>query len=567
MIELPEGSDRGKEIFKKFPHAITNMVLNHKTQYFGSTVYSALKNNCRVMDMYIDQKYGGFASNVSNISPQIIRKSYHDFVALFQKFFESDPFFSVRRSKTVTPDDERIVTSLLSENAENTSYREECFDWTVDHVTRYGTACTYSFAINDYGSNELITIPQETGFGDTSYIQEYKEGSPAFFSIPIHPLNAIVDPGSNFMTPPDYKGILADICVSNLALLRDNDNYNQKELEAAIDTLKSGYPDEYWYNGEYNEAKDYSKGHGSIMYLWTRLPFEGNEDDPTVYAIEEVAGEIIRIEENILDNNTIPVAISKVFPRQYEWFGNSPLVDKISMQNLQHWTINTFVESTAKAMDRIILYKKGAFNEEALSARHQSGGLLPYDGDESDLSKVMYAPQFNSGSFREIDWLMQYSRREDQDSSSIPSFNPQSEGGPTNRTLGGAQMMASIGEMRMSKHVISLAKGQREVGSNIVSLMKNVLPDESPEKASLVKSPVIDVKTSNVFNYVRDAIESGNRLTQAINFLKTGIPQFQGIKLEEFIKDWIRASTKNDDIDSYYDPQAVQMQQGQEGLA
>lgn len=564
MIQLSDDTDRGKSLYRKFPLAIKDMILNRKTQYFGSKVYSALKNNCRIMDAYIDQKYGTYSSNVSNISPQIIRKSYHDFVALFQKFFESDPFFSVRRNKNMTPDEVRMLTSLLSENAENTSYREECFDWTVDHISRYGTAGTYTFAVNDYFSNSLTTIPQETGYGDTSYAQEYRNGVPAFISMAAHPLNIIVDPTSNFMCPPEYKGLLADIAVSNLAILRDNDNYNQEELETAIDQLKSGFPDEYWYNGEYNEVKDYSKGHGSIMYMWTRLPFEGNEDDPTIYAIEEVAGEIIRIEENCLDDDIIPIAISRVFPRQYEWFGNSPLIDKISMQNLQHWTINTFIENTAKAMDRIILYRKGTFDEDALNSRHQSGGLVPYSGNELDLSKLMYSPTFSNVSFRDMDWLMQYSRREDQDSSTIPSFNPQSEGGPTNKTLGGAQMMASIGEMRMSKHVVSLAKGQREVGAHIVALMKNVLTDDVEEKMILTKNPTIDIKTCNVFNYARDAIDTSNRLTQAVNYLATKIPAFQGIKIDQFIQDWIRATTKNDEIDAYYDGSMVQ--NTQEGM-
>jgi hypothetical protein len=361
------------------------------------------------------------------------------------------------------------------------------------------------------------------------------------------------------MNRPDYKGFLADIYISNLSQLIDNEFYNPESVRKAIELIKDGFPDEYWFNGEFSERKDYSKGHASICYLWTRLPIEGNEDDPTLYAVEEIASEVIRIEENTL-NETIPVAITRTFPRQHEWFGNTPLLDKVSLQNLQSWLVNTFVEGTAKSMDRIVFYKAGDLPVEAMNSRHSNGGLVPYRGNEVDLSRLMHPVDLNNNSFRDFDWLMQYVRREDQDTSTIPNFNPQSEGGPTNKTLGGAQMIASIGEMRMSKHVLDVSTGQKEVGNHHIAVLKNIMSDDN-EISRIIKSQLcIEVKTSNVFNYQRDAIDTQNRLTQAINYLSTTLPEFQQLNLTQFIKDWLRATTKNDDIDAYFNEGNMQNQ-------
>jgi hypothetical protein len=457
------------------------------------------------------------------------------------------------------PGDEKALTGFLGENCEKTKYRESCFTWTVDHIARYGTAATYTFGANDHNSNMLNAVNDSEAYEDSTYSQVYSSYAPSAISVPIHPLNVVIDPNTNYMNRPDYKGFLADIYISNLSQLIDNEFYNPESVRKAIELIKDGFPDEYWFNGEFSERKDYSKGHASICYLWTRLPIEGNEDDPTLYAVEEIASEVIRIEENTL-NETIPVAITRTFPRQHEWFGNTPLLDKVSLQNLQSWLVNTFVEGTAKSMDRIVFYKAGDLPVEAMNSRHSNGGLVPYRGNEVDLSRLMHPVDLNNNSFRDFDWLMQYVRREDQDTSTIPNFNPQSEGGPTNKTLGGAQMIASIGEMRMSKHVLDVSTGQKEVGNHHIAVLKNIMSDDN-EISRIIKSQLcIEVKTSNVFNYQRDAIDTQNRLTQAINYLSTTLPEFQQLNLTQFIKDWLRATTKNDDIDAYFNEGNMQNQ-------
>ncbi len=560
MIQTDEGQDRGQQLYKLFPGAITQMVLSRKKQWFDSAQFKGLRNNCRQMDQYIDNNNPAATTFISDITPPTIRRSYHEFISLFSKFFETDPLFPVRRTNQISVRQEQGVQAVLCDNLEKTYYRERCLQWTIDHVVRYGTAVTYTFATDDYNANSLMTVKGEE-YG-TTYNQIRQSGEPAVISIPIHPLNVIIDPLSNFMVSPTFMGFIGDICVSNIANLLNNQAYIEKNIKAVFEQCKKGLPDEHWFGGTgLAERRDYSRGQSNITYMWMTLPFEGNEDDATWYAIELIGDKIIRIEENPLDGNTIPLAIKRVLPRQYVWYGNSPLADKICVQNLQYWLVNTTVESTARLMDRIVFYRDGSLDIEALNSRHQTGGLVPYRGNETDLSKLVYSPALPNVSFRENDWLMQEMRREDQDTNAIPNFNPQSEGGPTNKTLGGAQMMASIGEMKAGKMVNDMAVGLKDVAKHQLALLRNIAPDEGIQltngeivpKEDLLGNVNFTCKISNVFNYIKEGIDSQNRLSQLINYKASKLPEFSAVKISQFIEDWVRNAVKRENIDDYVD--------------
>lgn len=553
MIRTPEGQERGAALFAKYSGAITGMVLGRKKQYFEHQSYKGLKNRCRSMDQYIDNVSPASSTFISDITPQTIRKAYTEYSALFRKFLETDPLFSIDRMSKLPKDQEHLIIEKINDNLKKTGYRERCLQWTVDDIVRYGTAATYSFATDDFNSNSLMTVKSDSGYEGT-YDQVYQDKENAVVSTPVHPMNVIMDPRANAMVAPDYVGFIGDICVANIKVLLQNEAYNQKNLMEVFNQCKQGLPDEHWFDGLQKDMRNYTKGHSNITYMWTRLPFEGNEDDPAWYAIEVIGDKIIRIEENVLDSNTIPLALSRIMPRKYQWYGNSPLEDKIAIQNLQYWLLNTTVESTARLMDRIVLYREGSLDVEAINSRHQTGGLVPYKGQEQDLSKLLYSPQFPNNAYRENDWLTQYMRREDQDSSAMPNFNPQSEGGPTNKTLGGAQMMASIGEIKMSLFVDQMTVGQKDVAKHQLVLLRNI---EQGDKSALLAPDGQEItfacRVSNVFNYAREGIDSQNRLSQVINFKATKIPQFSAVKLGAFVEDFVRNSIKRENIADYCD--------------
>jgi hypothetical protein len=552
MIQVGENVDRGQALFAKYEQAITNMVMSRKQQWFDSPQYRGLKSNCRQMDMYIDNNAAPASTFISDITPQTIRRGYNEYVSLFNKFLETDPLFSVRKQVGISPEQERAIMEFITNNLEKTCYRERCLSWSIDHIVRYGTAATYSFAVTDYNANSLMTV--KDGAYEGTYRQEYQNGENAVVSTPIHPLNVIFDNRANFMIQPDFIGFIGDICVSNIATLLENPAYIRKNLNEVFEQCKKGLPDKHWFDGENTEVRNFSRGHSNISYMWTRLPFESNEDDPKFYTIELIGDKVIRIEENVLDSNTIPLAIKRILPRQYTWYGNSPLVDKICVQNLQYWLINTTVESTARLMDRIVLYRAGDLDVTAINSRHQTGGLVPYTGQETDMSKLLHSPEMKNPAYRENDWLMQLTRREDQDSSAMPNFNPQSEGGPTNKTLGGAQMMASIGEIKMARMVNDMCIGLKDVAKHHLILLRNIM---TGEKDNILGNIQFTTKISNVFNYIREGIDSKNRLMDIINIKATKMPQAAVVKTGRFIEDFIRNSLKRENIDDYVDLNAL----------
>jgi hypothetical protein len=573
MIDTDPDKDRGQELYRMYPGAITALAISRKKQWFDSKQFKGLQNNCKQMDMYIDNNTPAVSTFISDVTPQTLRRSYNENVSLFHKFLETDPLFSVRRSSKMTYQQELNINLALTDNLEKTYFRERTLTWLVDHIVRYGTAITYSFAVDDYNANSLLTIKGEDGYGD--YSQKVQSGENAIISTTIHPLNVIFDSRANFMVAPDYLGFIGDISVANVATLQDNPNYVQKNLKKVFNMCKTGLPDEHWYGGPPTERKDYSRGHSNITYMWTRLPIEGNEDDPNWYPIEMIGDEIIRIEQNVLDQNCIPLAIMRILPRQYTWYGNSPLVDKISIQNLQYWLLNTTIESTARAMDRIILYKEGSLDVEGLHSRHQAGGLVPVKGTEQNLEKLLYSVQIPPVGLKEASALWELMKREDADSGSMPNFNPMAEGGPVNKTLGGAQMMASIGELKMSTMVNQMANGMKDIARHQVILMRNIMGDtlttsngQEIPKEHLLGNIWFSAKVSNVFNYIREGVDSQNRLTQLINYLATQRPEFKAVNVGQYIVDWARNSLKRENIGDYIDEQLmVQIEQQQKKAA
>jgi hypothetical protein len=551
MIEegIEQGKDRGRQLYDKFPSVVTSFCLGRKKQYHDSAAYSGLKNRCRSMDKYIDNESPVSSTFMSDITPQTIRKAYIEFSALFRKFLETDPLFSVSRISKMPVEMEHLLNAEINDGLNKTYFRDRCLFWSTDDMVRYGTSAIYTFATSDYNASGLITVKAEDGYEGT-YKQVHQEGDNVVVSTPIHPLNVIIDPRANFMVSPDFIGFIGDICVANIANLLENDVYIQSNLKEVFELCKKGLPDEHWFCGDKDNKRDYTRGHSNITYMWTRLGFEGNEDDSTWYAVEIIGDKIIRIEENNLDENCIPLALQRIMPRKYVWFGNTPLEDKICIQNLLYWSINTTIESTARAMDRIVLYRGGGLDIEAINSRHQTAGFVPYTGNEQDLSRLMYSPQMPNNAFRENDWLTNFMRREDQDSSAMPNFNPQSEGGPTNKTLGGAQMMASIGEIKMALMVDQFCAGLKDVAKHRLALQKNI---STGNKDHMLGQIQFDCKVSNVFNYAREALDSQNRLNNMINLKATKLPQMGAIKIGQFIEDVVRNSVKRENIDDYCD--------------
>jgi hypothetical protein len=563
MIESPKGVDRGRFLFEKYEDAITAMCKERIGASLEGKKHKALRNICTGMDSYIDNTNPAISSFVSDIAPPTIRKAYWEFISLFSKFLETPPLFSVSGGGK---EKDAKRNALLSYNNDNTYFKERCLDWNIDHIVRYGTTATYSYLVDDYNANSLITV---NGYeSESGYMQQSTPGELAVVHMPIHPLNVIMDPRATYQTGPDWQGFISDICLSNISKLKDNPAYIAKNLQKAFEAAKQGVQDSNWFCGEKSDVSDYSKGHTSISYLWTKLNFEGNEDDHNIYAIEIIQSNIIRIEQNNLDAGIVPLSVIKIMPKLYNWFGTSMLIDKICIQNAQYFLTNATIEATAKLNDRMTLYNAGTLDIPTINMRHRLGGMVPVMDQSAKLSDLVHPVPMPNQSFRENDWLTQEMRRMDADTSAMPNFNPQTSGGPGGggQTLGGQQMIASIGELKMGKIVSQMAGGLKDIAKNDMALFINGMDDVEPinvsddmqvSKSDIVGKAAYTCNISNVFNYQREGIDASNRLNMVINRLATKVPQFQAIKLTPLIEDEFRNALKGQNIDNYIDREAM----------
>ena len=564
MIQTPQGVDRGRALFKQFPQAITNYVVDRKTSYFKSKGYAGLRNRCRLNDDMIDGIYKTTQSFISDVSPPIIRKAYKEFNAIFNKFLENDPLYSVDENEGIPHEKAEAIQAKTGDGIKKSEFRKKALPWIIDSAVRYGTFTAYSFATSDENANALITVPDESGSGD--YKQVYGEEKNVVVTTAIHPLNTIVDPRSNWIVPPSFKGFIGDISIAALSLLKDNENDIQENLTEVIDFCKNGLTDKDWFGGSGSaEVKDYSRGHTQITYLWTMLPFAGNEDDPFWYCIEFVEDKIIRIEVNTLDLNTIPLATGCVIPRPYTWSGNTPLEDKISIQNMQNWLINTEFMITAKLMDKIRLYREGEIDVVALNSRHITGGMVGYKGQEPDLSRLIYDVPNQDASRGNMQWLVEEMRQQDQETSPLPNLDNRFGTTPGNKTLGGANMSAGIGEMLTGEYINKICQGLSDVAKQRLMIERAIAPDQvdigggKMVPKEMILGPVnFTVKMSNFYNFAKALTDSSSALNSVINWRATKLPEAQGFKLQAYFKQWARAAAKRENVSEYFDEKLVE---------
>jgi hypothetical protein len=109
-----------------------------------------------------------------------------------------------------------------------------------------------------------------------------------------------------------------------------------------------------------------------------------------------------------------------------------------------------------------------------------------------------------------------------------------------------------------------MAIGLKDVGKHKIVLMRNVNEDSQEladgtvvNREHLLGDINIGVKISNVYNYIRESVDSQNRLSQLINYKATKLPMFGAVKMSQYVEDWIRNSVKRENIEDYVDSDAL----------
>lgn len=565
-----------REEIIRYLKTITTLFKSRYDTYYSSDCYKGLKSRCQLIDDAIDLKFKQNEAFISEIAPPVVNKDYRETNAFIVKYFENDPLASFRPIGATPKSNSDNAQLLVNINFLNTRFREECLTWVFDNFARYGTAAIFSQFNSNYRGAGLQTVYDPNSA--SPYPRKQMSGKNAVCNYSIHPLNIFQDPRGNSLGKSYYIGFNDQWYVSDLFKYVDNEFYIKENVEAVIKDCKNGHSEQYWFGGNdrtQNDKPDFSRAVVNVIRGYTLLNFSGNDDDSTIYYIEMVYDRIIRCHPVDIDGGIVPLNTGVYMPRPDVWWGNSSIDYKIPFQNLKNWLLNSQIESTMKQMDRLVLVRRGnGLNVADINNRHQTGGVVPFEGLE-DPSKLIYPVQFNDASLTNLESLNRDINQMIQETSPVVNLqNKYNQGGLNNSTLGAAQMAAGIGEVIFSYSMKNIGYLIERVSEANLSLLIQNMPDviklrrndnESEfdlEKRELIGEFIVKAQNSMITNEQVTRMNSSNAINQVVNWTGTGRPEFQGIKLNEFIKDWLRSWVgQTADMTLYY--QDVQNNGGQ----
>jgi len=583
MIESPQGIDRGRFLYEKFPDLINHRVNDFVESYFNSQKdYLSLKRRIMSFDDLYDLRFRSNDAMISEIAVPVSRKIMLESKAYIRKYFENDPLFTLFSRFETPTENAEIAQQVLNYNLSMTNYRRDCMFWQIDCAAKYGVYVTFSQYVEGFNQKGNITRynPKSIGTYETIKAEPTRKN---MVSYPIHPLNYMQDISASFSYEPQWKGFIDRWSIPQLFQLIDDDRYIQPVLKEIAEKAKKGIRDQYYWGADANfnnERIDLSKHTVHIRRLWLKLPIEGNEDDDSTYYAESIDNKIIRIEENKYDKDMCPLVVGNVMPRINTWWGNAGHESKIAHQNLMNWIINSQVESTMKSMDRLILVRKGGgIDWSAVNNRHRTGGVVPVETMEP-LQNLIYNAQFNNPSMNSVDWLLKELKEQIQSENPITNLQSQyNQSGLNNSTLGAAQMIASIGEILQSDTMNNFSFGQKEIAESQLIGLQQLLedqfyikrkPDANPElvdRFKILGDFDFNIETSLKLNDQINFTQRANLLTQLFNWAvpaqANGFPLAQMVNWEQLVREIIKYGIgSNTDIDKYVNQMQQQGPQG-----
>lgn len=571
MIETTDTAiDRGRWLYGNgFKKTITGYCIDRIDGYYmDEQAFKALKSRIQTMDDMVDLKFKESETFIAEIAVPVIRTSVLQLQAFTRKYFENDPLVTVRATGNTTDQSAEWVQHILNRNFVNTRFRNRCFDTNILYGARYGVYVNYSQFERDVDASGYQTAYDAND--PLKYVRKKIEGRTQVANYPIHPLNYFQDPQALRWYGSCFRGFIDEWSLSSLRQCVENENYIRENVVEILDGHKKEVADDHFYSGRNAGGKaevgDSSRRAVNVSRMWTTLCFDGNEDDPTVYYIEICDKKIIRIQENPLDYNVIPITVGTYIDRPNTWWGNTPPESNITQQNLANYLVNTQVESAMKAMDRVVLYRAGGGLDVAdMNNRHSTGGYVPVTGIDP-LDKLMHQMPVQNTSNQSTEYLMREIRQQVQENSPIVNLqNRYNAGGMNNDTLGAAQMIAGIGEILQGDMMKRFGNGIEELANVNGVLFQQFLGENVEVRAKsgrevhrLTKRDVIgnyeySVESSAGIDEMKELQKASNMLTQALNFAKINPESVAGIRFEEFVQDWIKAGFgKYGDTDKYY---------------
>lgn len=551
MIDLVEN-------FVKYQDTIYGMAKEYISRYFSSEkCYFPLLRRVEMLDDLIDMNFKQTSGFAAEIAIPLIRERYLLRRGFTKKALINEPLITISSMPGTDFDNAVNMQSHLNDNFSATSFRKNCLDWLIDSASKFGSYVGYvQLDYKTYGGG-LKTVFT----GDP--MQPYARVPSSTFAVqrydvrPINILNYFQDPEVPDPEKSTYRGFIDSVLLSDIISWQKlyPDLYIKENLEECIKNSKTGMRDENWKPGfSGTEEYDYSRGQLDIVRMWASFPFNGNEDDGTIYYLEILGGKIIRFQHHDADEWIVPLFIGGFQRRSKVWWHNVDHESVIPHQNFFNFFINAKAELTLKQLDRFILARRGSISLNDINARHNRGGVVFYDGDTAP-QDIFAQYQAQDNSTQNADWML----REVKESESRLRAQPElrygyNKGGPQNKTLGAAEMMQSVGDTLEFDVMDCFCFGLADMGKICVGMAQQYSPDFITIRQSADASPISvskrlllgafqqKVETTLTINDIIKFTRRHNAITSLVNFAGTpaGQQALSNVQWPHLFREYVR---------------------------
>jgi hypothetical protein len=501
-------------------------------------------------------------------------------VSMMRKFvFDQnyrDQLFYVRETESTSPETAKNIEDVLTDNFRRTKFKAGAFNRLKLDCAEYGSAVCYS-SPGVLLDPHFKTVASRDSMGNFLGYERKKIVEPDIVinNKSVDPLLYFQDPDCPIPEESNYQGHIERWDINDFVYYVEMNKQHliTKNVQKILNTIKkSGYTDEFYKKDDDNQLTKYPVD-VTIHYSTANIP--GNEDNVIPYYFLMVGGEIIRIENNLFDENLIPYSILKFIPRNDVWWGNCDSEFVLPHENAINTLVGLKVDNAIRAEDQVTLFPKGAIDPSDWNNRHASGGMVGVEvPDGMNLQNMIYKYQFTDEAVTTFDPTMREINSNMQNIGSRPNVNQrQSRTGPlANTTATAVQSMEDISDIKESGYMEQFNYGMIRIARVNITLSQQFYPEDfsvvsSPgkgerllDKDEILGAADISVRTALTSNKAFLAQKYINDINTIMNWRGTQDPEMMKIRLAPLVKNALHRLDLGDVNELYDDSQPMQPQ-------
>jgi hypothetical protein len=530
--------------FVKYEKKLSNYIDDRISYFKDSECCKQLDKRIKILNASWDMRSGdldslGKFNFKAQISYGLVKQEQLAKRAVFSNNFRNEPLFTPKAIGN-TPDENAInMRDLIMANNQQTHFRHKVLMPGNGGVAKIGVQVVFTEYCNDKTMGWRTVADPVLGSKRT-YGPVKDTHNAVSYLIP-DPRNYIQDPCVAESNDSTYRGHFERWSLASLvSRIRQNpDLYIRENVEQVIRKyVKDGYKSEF-YVGDSSTGNDYGKTIINDVFRGQfQFHIDGNEDDSTYYYIEKIGDIIIRFQDNPYDMNMNHYTVLTCERRDEFFWGNCSGEYKLTNENNLNLLLSLDLDNAVESMRRYVLLNKGAIDRNSFQ-RASHDGIIEFDNvpNEIPIQNLFYTYQVPDSSGATVGNTYARMMQNSQEFSSTPDINrPQAMGGPTNKTLGAAQLATETGNIKDADILERLSFCWASVGDKISIIMQQFLGNFGPilvrpgmaesmrmiTKEQLTGNYCFEMDTALQQNYMGEILRYQNIVTWLQNLINGG---------------------------------------------